>query len=252
MAPFADPLFEEAAARGAALRAAFLRDPLLRAAPLAAPPGGILYAEDFEAPAPAPEPEPAPDPDPPPISAADLQAARDAAYQEGFGAALREQDETEAQLRRAAAQTIADAFSAWHGRAAESAAAEAAAVAATMLAVLHAALPATMARYGAWEAESVARALLPLLRHAPRLRIRAHPEHLRDLQRCAAELLPARGLAPVPEMIWDADPGCAAGDLELDWAEGSARRDTAEIQAAIATALAPLTLPPQPEQRHAE
>jgi flagellar assembly protein FliH len=203
---------------------------------------GILYVEDFDAPAPRdvePVPEAAPQPPEPVFTKADVLAAHAAGRQEGLQASIDDAHLVQAQLQAAATQALADALSAGRTALARIAAQQAESAACAVLAIIKAAVPAIMARHAHAELQAVVAALLPGLRCEPELRVRAHPDladHVRD---SLIKLLDGEGGV----LSVSADPALAPGDIQISWADGSARRDCADIYADIINALAPLRLP---------
>ncbi len=218
-----------------------------RAAPR--PFGGILYAEDFDAPEAAPPAAPAPEPT---HSALELADARETGRIEGWKAA-RAAAEVEAEAQRAAVlHAIAAALSEARDAAETFAASAAEAVARTALSLLAAALPATCARHGERELRALALAVLPALETEPRIVIRASPQGLRGLAGTLARLDPDLAariqLVPVEAL--------AADEARITWQDGRAVRDRRAIGAAIEAVLAPLGLfeavPQQPARVRAE
>jgi flagellar assembly protein FliH len=215
---------------------------------------GILYVEDFDAPPQSREPAAAAPPAavpaaPEPVfTASDLAAAHAAGRAEGLQAALEEAGLLQAQLQSAATQALADALAAGRASLERIVAAQAAEAARTVLAMLRSAVPATMARHGRAELDAVIAALLPGLASEPELRVRAHPGLADHVRETLITLLGADGGV----LSVAADPALAPGDLRIAWADGSARRDCAEIYAAIRDALAPLNLPALEELRRGE
>ncbi len=244
------PLAEVApASAGAALRAAFLRDRLLRQVPPSVERNGagILYAEDFDR-LDAPEIPEAPRPEAAaeilPITAAQLEAAREAAYAAGLEAASRELAATSDQLRLAAMQALADALASARSDAETLARMSAEAAAATLLALLSAALPATMARHADLEAAAFASGLLPLLRHETALHLRAHPDRMPVLLEAASDA--------ALKLVAEPDPAMSPTEFELRWADGQARTTPSEFWTTMRQFLAPLELPSLQELRDAE
>jgi hypothetical protein len=203
---------------------------------------GILYVEDFDAPAPrtpAPAPEPAPAPPEPVFTKADVLAAHAAGRQEGVQAALDDAKLLQAQLQAAAIQALADALCAGRADLERIAARQAEGAARAVLAILQGAVPETMARNAQTELDAVIAALVPGLRCEPELRVRAHPDLADHVRKQLAALLGNEGGV----LSVAADPALAAGDLQINWADGGARRDCTQIYADIRDALAPLGLP---------
>ena len=203
--------------------------------PAARPLGGILYAEDFDAPEAPPPAAPAPEPT---HSAIELADARELGRAEGWKAA-RAAAETQIEAQRAAVlRAIATALSEARD-VAETLAAEAAqSIARTALSLLAAALPATCARHGERELRALALAVLPVLETEPRIVIRASPLGLRGVSETLARLDPE--LAARVQLL----PAntLAADEARITWQDGRAVRDRRAVQAAIEAVLAPLGL----------
>jgi len=204
---------------------------------------GILYVEDFDTPPPpAPAeivPEPPPEPEEPVFSAGDVKDAHEAGRQEGLRAALADAQLLQAQVQSAATQALADALAASRAALERTAARHAASTARAVLAILRSAVPETMARHAEAELDAVIAALLPGLRCEPELRVRAHPDLADHVRTQLVDLLGGEGGV----ISVSADPALARGDIQITWADGGARRDGADIYAAIRDALAPLGLP---------
>ncbi len=204
-----------------------------RAAPR--PLGGILYAEDFDAPAPPPPAPPAPEPT---HSAVELADARETGRAEGWKAARASADaEVEAQ-RAAVLHAVAAALSDARGAGEALAATAAEAVARTALSLLAAALPATCARHGERELRALAEAVLPALDTEPRIVVRANAAALRGLAETVARLDP--DLAARVQLV--PTETLAADEVRIAWQDGRAARDRHAIAAAIEAVLAPLGL----------
>jgi flagellar assembly protein FliH len=204
---------------------------------------GILYVEDFDAP-PAPRavesaPAPAPEPLEPVFSKADVVAAHAAGRQEGMEAALADARLLQAQMQAAATQALADALAAGRGALERVVALQAENAARTVLAILKAAVPETMARHALTELDAVFTALLPGLRSEPELRVRAHPDCADHVRESLIGMLEGEGGV----ISVSADAALAPGDVQINWADGGARRDCTEIYADIRDALSPLGLP---------
>lgn len=206
-------------------------------APSAAPRplGGILFAEDFDAPEAPPPPPPAPEPT---HSAVELADARESGRAEGWKAA-RAVAESEAETRRAAVlQAVAAALSDARVAAESLASAAAEAVARTALSLLAAALPATCARHGERELRALAEAVLPALDTEPRIVIRASTAALRGLAESVARLDP--DLAARVQLV--PTETLAPDEVRIAWQDGRAARDRRAIAQAIETVLGPLGL----------
>ncbi len=203
--------------------------------PAARPLGGILYAEDFDAPVAPPPAAPAPEPT---HSAIELADARELGRAEGWRAA-RAAAEAQIEAQRAAVlHAIAAALSEARDAAENFAADAAESVARTALSLLAAALPATCARHGERELRALALAVLPALEAEPRIVIRASPLGLRSLAETVARLDPelAARVQLLPAEALSAD------EARITWQDGRAVRDRRAVQAAIEAVLAPLGL----------
>ncbi len=203
--------------------------------PAARPLGGILYAEDFDAPEAPPPAAPAPEPT---HSAIELADARELGRAEGWRAA-RAAAEAQVEAQRAAVlHAIAAALSGSRDAAEAFAVDAAESVARTALSLLAAALPATCARHGERELRALALAVLPALETEPRIVIRANPLSLHGLSETVARLDPE--LAARVHLL----PGeaLAADEARITWQDGRAVRDRRAVQAAIEAVLAPLGL----------
>lgn len=213
--------------------------------------GGILYVEDFdsdlrtsERPVETLAPEM-----PAPLTQADLDAARAEGRMEGIESALADAAYSRTQLEAAALQSLAESFAGARISLERVATHHAAQSARVILAMMVAAVPATMARHGAIEINSMVECLLPGLLCEPELRVRTHPS-LADLVReHLTENLSNGGMV----LSVMADPRMGAGDVELCWQQGHARRDCQSVWDAIKTSLSFLSLPPTIEEvRHAD
>jgi flagellar biosynthesis/type III secretory pathway protein FliH len=206
---------------------------------------GILYAEDFDDAAPVTSP---PDivVEPRPLTQADVDAAALAAVARARTAW---QGEIEQQRQQALA-AIAELLAAQREHAARDAATLAEATVTTLLAMLSSALPHFCREHGAAEARALFSQLLPNLRSEPRVTVRVHPGLAPILEQDLDELdLELAGTVTItPAQL---EPG----DLRVAWENGSLKRDTGAILAAMQDALAQfgLTAPMQinPERRMA-
>ena len=199
------------------------------------PLGGILYAEDFDAPE---QPPPAPAAPEPTYSAVELADARETGRAEGWRAA-RAATESDAEARKVAVlQAMTTALSDARAAGESLAAVAAEAVARAALSLLAAALPATCARHGERELRALAEAVLPALDTEPRIVIRANASALRGLADTVARLDPdlAARVQLVPAEI------LAADEVRIAWQDGRAARDRRAIASAIEAVLAPLGL----------
>jgi len=85
-------------------------------------------------------------------------------------------------------------------------------------------------------AEAAGRALQHL-RGVPHLAIRVHDALVDETESCVARLARERGYEG--RLIVLGDPGLAAGDARIEWADGGVVRERAAIEAAVLSALAP-------------
>jgi hypothetical protein len=190
---------------------------------------GILYVEDFDLPsADAADAEDRPEIIEPVFSAAELAAARAAGYEAGCLAAVTDARLVEAQLQRAALQSLADAVAASRAEVAAMAEQAAEATARAVFATLAAALPVLMERHGAGELAGLVSALLPGLRQEPVLRIRAHPAYADGIRALLDGELDA-------ETQWNVEPDArlAPPDIAIHWRDGGTRRDSRAICDAV-------------------
>src|SRR5215472_6378042 len=133
---------------------------------------GTLFEEDFDRPeADAAEPE-APEPV---FSAADLAAARTAAWREGNAAGLAETAANDDAATRRAVESIAAQFAAAGEAAVAHAEQSADAIARLLLDSLAAAFPMLCACYGEAEVQAIVRSVLPALTQEPSVTVRANP-----------------------------------------------------------------------------
>jgi flagellar assembly protein FliH len=204
-------------------------------APRAAAPAGVLFAEDFDLP---PDAAAQPEAIPPSFTAADLAAAREAAFAEGRDLGLAEAAAQHEAALEAAARAVAAELAALRHDARATAEAAALAVAQLLLDALAALFPTLCARHGPAEASAVLRALLPGVGDEPALRLCANPRVLPGLQVELARLDPA--LAARTEFV--PSELAAPGDIDMSWQQGGASRNAAALWAAVADALAPTGL----------
>ena len=117
----------------------------------------------------------------------------------------------------------------------------------TILAILQAAVPVTMRNHASGELQGMFEALSRGLACEPELRVRAHPDLADFVRETLIRLLPdERCILSVC-----ADAALGPGDVIVAWQDGHARRDCAQIWAAISAALAPLGLPKLKDIDHA-
>jgi flagellar biosynthesis/type III secretory pathway protein FliH len=192
----------------------------------------ILFAEDFD----LADPEPAPEPEiiAPVFTAADLEQARAAGWQEGRDAALAElAAEAERGAQEAAGAIAAQIEAARHElrRMAEE---SAEAIARLLLESFAAAFPAVCAAYGEKEITALLRAVLPALSQEPMVTVRACSSVLQAAAREIERLDP--DFAERVRLVPAATP---PGDVRISWHAGKAVRDTATLWSEIADILAP-------------
>ena len=197
-----------------------------------------FFTEDFDAVSHAgallvraPDPEP---PATPTLTVPDLEAIREAAYQDG----LRDGLQQAATGRDATAGRVIAALED-HLRAAQYQAAQEADRAATSVARLliqfvMKMLPSACARYGAEEIADVARAVLPGLHQEPHVVVSVHPAVAADVEleltRLGAEMKQRAVLEPTESVL--------PGDVRITWRDGSAARDTNDLMQRIAAVFA--------------
>jgi flagellar biosynthesis/type III secretory pathway protein FliH len=210
---------------------------------------GVLYAEDFDDAGTAPAPDILVEPAPPPLTQDDVDAAASAAIAR---ARLAWQAEVE-QQRQAALAAIADLLASQREQAAQEAATVAEAAVTTILSMLSGALPNLCREHGPAEARALVRKLLPSLRSEPHVTIRAHPALAPILEQDLAELdLELAGTVTVTAAPLE------PGDLRIAWQNGSFKRDTGAILAAMQDALSqfgltgPIQITPERRMAHAE
>ena len=214
-------------------------------------PGGVLYAEDFDAPEPVASAsmEPAPPAEPvvivePTFSLADLRRAAERAQEEGRTLARHEAELAADAHRTAALSDIAAALQQARDDLQAVAARSASATASTVLAAVAALLPAFARSRGRDEAATLLRLLLPAMSHEPQLTIRVHPT-LIDALRDDLTVLAADNGATVS---WVASDRLQPGDVSVRWEGGTMVRDTADLCARIAALVMPDATPPEMNQ----
>jgi flagellar assembly protein FliH len=198
---------------------------------------GVLYAEDFDedgAPPPAAETAPEPEVIEPVFTAAEMEEARSEAHALGRTEAEHGLAASRARMIGLLAAGVANARDEY--RATAQHAAEAAVR--CVLSALYSCLPALCERHGAAEMRSLTRAVLPTLVDEPRITVRVNPAMLSAMQDEIADL--DSDLSERVQLI-PADI-IAPGDIRINWADGSAIRDTARAHGAVRDALAALGL----------
>ena len=166
--------------------------------------------------------------------AVDLEAMREAAYQDGLRDGLQQ---AAAARETAAARMVAaleDQLRAAQYQAAQEADRAATSVARLLIQFLMKMLPAVCARYGAEEIADVARAVLPGLHQEPHVVVSVHPAVAADVEleltRLGAEMKQRAVLEPTESVL--------PGDVRITWRDGSAARDTNDLMQRIAAVFA--------------
>jgi len=195
---------------------------------------GTLFAEDFDLPQAAPEPEVIE----PSFSAAELTAAREAAWQDGQAEGMQQAAASEAAATRQVLAAIAEQLAEERAAAAERAQSSAETIARLLLDSLAATFPALCARYGDAEVRAIIHAVLPALRQETAITVRAHPRTTAAATQEIARLDP--DLAAHVQML-DCD-GMQPGDVRIAWRNGSAARDAAALWQQVADVLVPAGL----------
>lgn len=195
---------------------------------------GTLFAEDFDLPQAAPEPEVIE----PLFSAAELTAAREAAWQDGHAAGMQQAAESDAAATRQAVAAIVAQFAEERAAAAERAESSAEIIAQLLLGSFAAIFPALCARCGDAEVQALVRAVLPSLTQETAITVRVHPRTAPAVAQEIARLDPDLS-AHVQMLDCDAMP---PGDVRIAWRNGSAARDAAALWQQVADVLAPAGL----------
>jgi len=195
------------------------------------PSGKILFAEDFDL-APGALP-PEPEVIEPTFSAADLEAARTAAWAAAHTAAAAEAAAADHAAIRQSVAVMAEHLAAAREELALQADQAATAIAELLLASLGAVLPALAARYGEAELTAMARIVLPGLFREPAVTVRLNPQH------CAAMAAQIERLDPDLAARVQIVPAGAIppGDARIAWRNGSAVRDTTALWTQVVEAL---------------
>jgi flagellar assembly protein FliH len=205
----------------------------------------FLFPENFEEPRAAPAPPPPAEPPPPVLTEADVIAAREAGFAEGYAqgraAATAEGAGATAEALAAVAARLADA----RAEAARCAEAAATALARLVFDAIGAGYPALRERFGEAELGRFVSALLPALAREPDVEVRVHPAHAAAL----AETISGFGAPSGQRPAITPSAEVAPGDAVVVWRDGRAQRDAAAAWSAVAAALAPLGLisPPAPD-----
>ncbi len=192
---------------------------------------GGLFAEDFDVADVAPEPEVIE----PVFSVAEVTAAREAAWREGYAAGLEEGAKADGVTTRQALTAIAEQLTAERELAATQADISAQATAQLLLDSLAATFPTLCARYGDAEVQALIRTVLPALTQESAITVRAHP---RTAAAVAQEIgrLDSDLAARVQTVECE---GIQPGDVRVTWHNGTARRDAAALWKQVAAVLVP-------------
>ena len=195
---------------------------------------GQLFAEDFD----NPEPVTGPEVVETVFSAADMAAAREAAWREGHEAGLHTAEAGDAASTRQAMEVLAEQFATECAAAPARAEAAADAMARLLIDCLTATFPALSARYGDDEVRAIIRTVLPELNQEAKITVRAHP---RTAQAVADEI--DRINPDLATHIQIVESGTMRpGDVSIAWRNGSAVRDAADLWRQVAAVLAPAGL----------
>jgi flagellar biosynthesis/type III secretory pathway protein FliH len=196
----------------------------------------LIFDEDFDrTPVAQPQVEPATEPV---FTAADVEAARRQAWQDGHDTGSHEAETTTAALTRDALITIAERMHS--ARAEASAIAEEAAetLAVLVMDAFAAAFPALCAQHADAELRAIVCAVIPRLREESTIRVHVETAManvlVREIGAMDGDLADRVRIVPVDTM--------AASDLRITWHAGSATRDTARLWAEIEAVLAPAGL----------
>jgi flagellar biosynthesis/type III secretory pathway protein FliH len=192
---------------------------------------GALFTEDFDLVGAAPEPEVIE----PVFTAAELAAAREAAWRDGHDAGLQEAGAADVAVTRQAMADVATQFAAERDTAAKRDEEAAEAIARLLLDSLAATFPTLCARYGDQEVRAIARIVLPALTHEAAITVRAHPRTAAALAQEIARLEPE--LAEHVQTI--ECEAMAPGDVRIAWRNGMAMREAASLWQQVASVLVP-------------
>jgi flagellar biosynthesis/type III secretory pathway protein FliH len=207
-----------------------------------------LFDEDFDHPQ-APPPPPEPEVIEPVFTAAELEAAREAAWREGHDTARAEAGQSDTAAARESLARIAAQLDTAREEAGQVAEQAAEAIAHLLLNCFATTFPALCERYGADEVRAIVQAVLPPLRQEPKISIRLDPVTAGSiagtLSRLDPDLVPRVDVIPTETM--------RTGDLRITWRNGNAIRDTAALWQEVAGILAPAgLLPPHPALKEIE
>lgn len=201
---------------------------------------GVLFAEDFDDPHEAAHTEQVLEPAKvePVYSANELASARNDAWAEGHAAGIAEARTASDIMARTALAAMADQIRATREDLTALVEQIAHQIAKTLMTMLATMLPKLCEDHGDAEALAIAAAILPHLRHEPRLFIRTHPRMAAALHREIERMEP--GLMPPIEIV--PTDALAAGDISLSWQDGGATRDTGALWRSVANILMPAGL----------
>ncbi len=188
------------------------------------PSGKVLFAEDFDV---SPERDSAAEPEviEPTFSAAELEAARVAAWKAGSDAASAEAAAADHAIIRQTVAAIAKQLTAAHDELLNLAEQSATTIARLLLGSLGVVLPELASRYGEAEVLAIIRIVLPGLFKEPAVTLRINPRHretvAHEIERLDPDLAARLQIVPT-----DAIP---AGDARIAWRNGGATRDVAAL-----------------------
>lgn len=198
-----------------------------------------LFDEDFDLP-PAHVVAPEPEIIEPVFTAADVEAARDAAWRDGHDTATAEMTASTTEAARQVLVQIAAQLDAACNEASTMAERSAEAIARLLMDAFAATFPALCARHGEGEIRAVVRAILPALHHEPCVTIRLEPQSASavadEIEHLDPDLLTRVEVVSTATMT--------AGAVRIAWRNGSAVRDTATLWQDVTAILAPAGLLP--------
>lgn len=195
---------------------------------------GALFAEDFDRPEAVLDPEVIE----PVFSAAELTAAREAAWRDGHEAGLKEAAQGNAAALQLSVRTIGEQFAVECAAAHAHAEAAAGAIARLLLDSLAAAFPTLCAQHGNAEVRSLVRVVLPALTQEPTVTLRAHPQTAEAARLEIAQVEPDL-VAHLQVVVCETMP---PGDIRIIWRNGTAARDAALLWQEVAAVLVPFGL----------
>ena len=206
---------------------------------------------DFDAPAKPAAPPPSPEPPPPPpepiyveppepmFSESDVELVREQAYQMGRSEGFRD---AEQQLTQQHARLIAASLSGIEQRLRDLVTQQTASRDAHLreslslaVAIVRKMFPELARRHGVDEIETVLHECLMQIDHDPRVTIRLNPQQIDEIRERSQHIVDATGFEG--RLVFTADPRLAVGDCRIEWGDGGAERDQAELWADIAAIL---------------